>query len=446
MLIGGYDTYLELLKLELVQLEEEGYEIPAALSSEINAIGNERAWDESLEEYYKQLENLKKRPDFHFVEPSELEEIRASRPARPKLEAANIPSGALLDKLEGALTGRFVGCALGQIVEGWSMDRIADYLKKTGNYPLRDFISYRAYDAPYPPKAHLAWKENIRCMGPDDDVNYTLMGLYVLEKYGGNFTWRHVADSWNSTLPYNTICTAETQAVLNYNLRRSRCQGLDCPQVTPQCTRRCNNPYREWIGAQIRADGWAYGAAGNPELAAEYAYRDASWTHVKNGIYGEMFFAAMIAAAFHESDPEKLVRIALGVIPENCRFSRAVHQTLEWTKSEPDFTSFMRKLDSEYPKMSAVHTINNAMICLMALHYGHMDPDRSIEIAVMAGKDTDCNGATVGSIVGAVAGRKNFGGNLAEQLRNKVCPQMIGFQTCSITSLARRFLKIIRNG
>ncbi len=66
--------------------------------------------------------------------------------------------------------------------------------------------------------------------------------------------------------------------------------------MTPEYTSTNRNLYREWIGAQIRADGWGYASAGNPERAAELAYRDACWTHRANGIYGEMMFAAIMAA------------------------------------------------------------------------------------------------------------------------------------------------------
>ena len=404
MLFGGYEVPLSLLRQELIQLEEEGYIVSQAIKDKVAAYDCEKdAWNDELELIYKELENLPRQSDFKYVEPDELDEIRALRPVERGKAVTDFDHEALLDKMHGAYTGRFVGCALGQVVEGWPMDKIKDYLRKVDNYPLHDFISRKAVppeeDKNYAPATHASWKENICCMGPDDDVSYTLIGLHVMERCGRDFSWVDVA-------------------------------------------RRFNNPYREWIGAQIRADGWAYCAAGNPELAAEYAYRDASWTHVKNGIYGEMFFAAMIAASFAERNLDRLIDIALGEIPENCRLAEGIRRAQKWCRELPDFTAFVRKLDETYPTMSAVHTINNAMICIMALYYGEMNPDRSIAISVMAGKDTDCNGATVGSIVGAIAGYKNFGGTLAAQLNDRVRPDVFGFRDTSMRELAERTLKV----
>ena len=46
------------------------------------------------------------------------------------------------------------------------------------------------------------------------------------------------------------------------------------------------------------------------------------------------------------------------------------------------------------------HTNSNAMIVTMALLRGQGDFGKSICLAVQAAFDTDCNGATVGSIIG----------------------------------------------
>src|SRR5262249_49005219 len=151
------------------------------------------------------------------------------------------------------------------------------------------------------------------------------------------------------------ICTAEAQAVENLQLRSTRPGDWHCA-ATPEYTRRNRNPYREWIGAQIRADGWAWMCAGKPELAAELAYRDACWTHERNGIYGEMMFAAIQAAAFVERDPARLVEIGLSEIPSGCRLARCTRQCLAWIKQCRDFESCMHRVESALEGMSPVHT------------------------------------------------------------------------------------------
>ena len=60
----------------------------------------------------------------------------------------------------------------------------------------------------------------------------------------------------------------------------------------------------------------------------------------------------------------------------------------------------------------------------------------------MAALDTDCNGATVGSIVGAAMGRKQFNSEYADPLNDRVAVSMIGFQSCTLIELAQRHLAV----
>ena len=98
----------------------------------------------------------------------------------------------------------------------------------------------------------------------------------------------------------------------------------------------------------------------------------------------------------------------------------------------------MAKVEAALPTMSAVHTNNNAAICVLSLLYGRMDTVDAIAIGVMCGLDTDCNGATVGSIVGAAAGKKRFRPDLAARLNDTVKPNMTGFAEVTMRSLAER--------
>ena len=96
----------------------------------------------------------------------------------------------------------------------------------------------------------------------------------------------------------------------------------------------------------------------------------------------------------------------------------------------------------EYSGHGWCHTISNAMIVAASLLYGKGDYGKSICLANETGFDTDCNGATVGSIVGAIAGYKNFGGTLAAQLNDRVRPDVFGFRDTSMRELAERTLKV----
>jgi ADP-ribosylglycohydrolase len=151
-----------------------------------------------------------------------------------------------------------------------------------------------------------------------------------------------------------------------------------------------------------------------------------------------MMFAAIQAAAFVEADARSLIDIGLSEIPHDCRLARAVRQCLEWSRDCRDWESCMDRVDATYQHMNPVHTINNALICVIGMIYGGMDPDKSIAISVMCGLDTDCNGATVGSIAGAARGSAAFGGKLAGRLNDTVRPSMIGFQEVTMSQLARR--------
>jgi ADP-ribosylglycohydrolase len=252
-----------------------------------------------------------------------------------------------------------------------------------------------------------------------------------LEKYGLNFTTMNVGETWLSLLPYMQVYTAERAAY------RNLVDGLEPPETATYM-----NPYREWIGAQIRADIWGYVAPGNPDLAAELAYRDASLSHVKNGIYGEMFVSAMLSAAFVTDNIEEIISTGLSVIPRKCRLAEAINDVLRWSGQLGNWKDALNRIYGKYKSYHPVHTINNAAIVAMGLLYGEGDYERSITIAVMGGLDTDCNGATVGSIIGVMLGAKALPEKWIKPLNDTIESYVIGYNNSRISELAERTLKI----
>ena len=453
-----WNTPYSLLLAEVNAAKDEGATIPDLLAREIRQLDPiADAWNEStIWALYDQLDNLERPVSSTKSHPNDLTSIKLLRPQGPRDLKWSPTEGELLDGFHGAWLGRTTGCALGLPVEQVGVlatDRtylgrvkIRERLNSTQDWPLSDFFAANTETASTWGSNSL--RPNISHMEPDDDIHYSIAGLCIMETYGPDFSWTDVADWWISHFPLSALCTAEAQAILNYASRTARwgSDGGARSSATAEFCRRYRNPYREWIGAQIRSDPWAWVAAGNPELAAEFAFRDASWTHTANGIYGSMFFAALQSAAFVIKDPHELINIALSEIPEECDLALAIRETVAFCATANDWESAMEKLEqyvyglSEH-LMNPVHTINNACVCIVALLFGSGEPISAMSIAVMAGLDTDCNGATVGAISGALAGGSKFRNSLSAKLNNRIVTRIPGMQDLLISDLAQRTVK-----
>lgn len=436
---------LTALQIELRQAEEEGKAISDAVRAEAQtlegAIVNDREAIARAEKLYAEIQTLPQRKDFPYREPNGLEEIFSERPEPVELPLWTGGREEAFEKIYGGWLGRSAGCLLGQPVEGWRSERITGLLRESGNYPIKSYISSELplplrekYDVVDEGGAYGAkkkgWINNVSCMPEDDDTNYTVLALKLVEDYGRDFTPSDVGECWLSCLPLLHTCTAERAAYINLcNLR-----------LPPESAVFCN-PYREWIGAQIRGDLFGYINPGNPEKAAEMAWRDASISHVKNGIYGEMFASAMIASAFVLQDPEKIVLAGLGQIPKNCRLASGVRQALEWRrtgKSLDESVALLRRDWDECNPHDWCHTIPNAVLVVLGLLYGEMDFTKSIGIGTVFGFDTDCNSATIGSILGVALGEKALPEEWKDPLHDTMLSGVHGFGRIAISELAHR--------
>jgi len=362
-----------------------------------------------------------------------LEEIKKNRPQGPRTLKLQLSESELLDKIHGGWLGRCVGCVLGKPVERWTGKMIEDYLTLGNAYPLSNYFPLLKEKIPKPllfSSEQAKWTlGSINGMVRDDDTDYTIMALHVFEENGINFMPKDVGEQWLSHFPYNSLFTAEKIAYKNL------VDGFLPPE-----TATTNNPFSEWIGAQIRADLWGYASPGMPELAARFAFRDAILSHVKEGVYGAMFFSSVIAAAFSTSSIEKLLNIGLTEIPVNSEFSRMVKQMLAWSNEDEKWKDTWRRVDRSYGKLPPLHTINNAAFVLLGLLHGKGDFEKSITIAVMAGLDTDCNGATIGSILGAILGAKQLPPKWTRPIDDEIESDVLGFRHSKISDLAKRTL------
>lgn len=416
-----------LARAELVQRQEEGCDVS---DIERQLLEAEPHSTEHLQAVLVQLELLKLGPAFPYDEPSTLQEIKARRPQGPRKLAATLSDEELFDKVHGGWLGRCAGCLLGKPVEGWTRSQIERYLNVADAYPLRDYFpAVSPVPEGFPPALaeSRCLKGRITNMVRDDDTDYTILGLHILEAHGRGYTTAAVGEEWLTHLPYHLVYTAERVAY------RNLVNGLGPPATATHW-----NPYREWIGAQIRADIWGYACPGMPEVAAELAFKDAALSHTKNGIYGEMLVAAMIAAAFTTDDLGQLIQVGLSEIPETSRLAEAVRNTAAWSREHDNWEEVWEKVMAKYGRYHPVHTINNAAMVILALLKGDGDYERTITTAVMCGLDTDCNGATAGSVLGPMVGAKRLPRKWVEPLYDRITSYVAGFHELRISGLAER--------
>jgi ADP-ribosylglycohydrolase len=439
-------TCAEDLTVELLQSRDEGKDITGFEErvKQIKAMNSDDPQREiKAAEILDEMTALPVKSDFPYDEPTDLVGIMKARTADQYLLLNSLPLQfeILYDQIYGAWLGRCVGCLLGQPIEGWHKERIHGLLQESHNYPIRFYISselpeglrqkYNILDQAKVYGGRLKnWINNVRYAPEDDDTNYTIIGLKILEEYGPDFSSEDVAESWLANLPVLHLCTAERVAYRNLlNL------------IPPPSAASFRNPYREWIGAQIRADIFGYIAPGNPELAAQLAWRDASISHVKNGIYGEMFVAAMLAAAAVSADITEIIHHGLAQIPTRSRLTAAINEVFSWKENGLTWEQAIEIVHQKYDEKNPYdwcHTIPNAMIVCLGLLYGELDFGKSVGIAVMSAFDTDCNGATVGSIMGMILGAKALPEKWITPLNNQLKSGVDGFGLELISNLAKR--------
>ncbi|GAA2410532.1 ADP-ribosylglycohydrolase family protein [Streptomyces coeruleofuscus] len=336
-------------------------------------------------------------------EPTDLEKIRSACPEWPPSGCATHPRPATRQShLESAWLGRAVGCLLGKPVEKLPLEAIRQLANSTGNWPLTTYFTARGVPEDLLQKhpwnrrsAQTSLAENIDGMPEDDDLNYPLLNLLVLQRHGKSFTTTDVARTWLDELPAGRTFTAERIAY------RNLLTGLEPPH-----TARHRNPFREWIGALIRADVHGWTNPGDPAAAAEQAHRDATLTHTANGVYAAMFTAATIAqAATGEHDVHTCLRTGLTVVPPRSRLARAVHHAIGLAREHADFDTVVDELHATHaPTHHWVHAVPNTALIAAALTHADGDFSGSICRAVSGGWDTDSNGATAGSIAGLLLG------------------------------------------
>src|SRR5260370_11698055 len=261
----------------------------------------------------------------------------------------------------------------------------------------------------------------------DDDLSGTFTFLRALPDYGNTreLTSARIGQTWlNYLIEGRTILwwgglgnSTEHTAFLRLKA------GVKAPESGS--IELNGQVVAEQIGAQIFIDGWAMVAPGDPMLAADFARRAGSVSHDGEAIHAAQVIAAMEAAAFVESDLQKLLDIGLSVIPESFLVYGMIQDIRAWHQQEPDWRKAGELIEWHYGYDrygGNCHVIPNHALIILALLYGDDNFQKSLMIVNTSGWDTDCNSGNVGCLLGIKHGLRcledgpDWRGPLADRL------------------------------
>jgi ADP-ribosylglycohydrolase len=266
----------------------------------------------------------------------------------------------------------------------------------------------------------------------NDDLDLQLVWLHALEQYGPGLTCAELGQEWleHVFFPFDEYGYALT------NLRR----GLVAPVAGV-----FNNPFTNCMGSPIRSEIWAMVSPGIPEVAAYYAYQDAVVDHAGGeGVYGEMFFAAIESAIFLEQDRDQLIQIGLRYIPGDCRTALALKDLLLWHGEGKSWTEARELILEHHGDDNFTDAPQNIAFTILGWLYGESFEDAILK-ATNCGYDTDCTAATLGAILGMLLGAEGLPDKWVKPVGDRVVvsPAINGFPAPNnLDELTRRTMAI----
>ncbi len=301
----------------------------------------------------------------------------------------SVPAGAgqtisaieLFDRMRGMWLGQLIGNAAGRATEGL-------YAGAEPN-----------------PDPCVPWRTK-QVWDADDDTDIEYVALHIVDMYGFDCNSCQIAEQWLEHITADGIYLANKQA---WYLM------LD-GHVPPETGSRTYNEHWYSIDAQIGTEILGAVSPGLPHVAVDLAGRFGGVTNSGFAVHAAQFYAAMYAHAFFEPNVVQLVLKGLNAVPPSSRTAAVTTDVLDWYLQDAndavlDWRATRRKLYDKYQGADSFgryygwweSTINTGATVL-ALLYGEGDFKQTVQIAVLAGWDCDCNPATAGGLLGIIHG------------------------------------------
>lgn len=452
------ETLRERIHGVILNKKDQGYKING-LQDELDALPS--SYDDLIH-FAKNLSSLEIKKDWPYTEPNSLTEIlNEMDPSRPLGEIKKVDLEDSAKRVEAAFLGSICGCILGKPLEAQLTGQEIKFgLQKIDEWPMKKYVSKNIKSAL--PRVHNSFSETaleyIKFVAPDDDINYTIMGMLILEKFGPKFTHTNMENLWLTHLPINTTFGPERTILLKTGIEsldgmpRSRFLekgGVGGNEQLLNITseqdkdlfKHILNPGNELCGAVIRADAYGYAFPGNPSKSSELAWKDASFTHSRTGIYGSMFVAAAISCAQVMSNRKNIIETALQFVPQKSRFFERISNCYKVVSESSNWEEGYGKINTEFGEYGHCRIYQEVGMLINTFLFAKNVGD-GICIQVSQGADTDSFGATAGSLLGAYFGPGYLNEAWLTPFNDDIHTGLAWFFERSVTKLAKRMSKL----
>jgi len=240
----------------------------------------------------------------------------------------------------------------------------------------------------------------------DDDTDLEYLAQHIFLAHGLDPTGAELRDEWLAHVPISSVYVANRQARYLMNA------GF----IPPLTGSYQHNTCWHTIDAQITTESLGAIAPGLRQPAITLAGSLARITNEGLALHGAQYYAAMYAAASFESDVPTLVQLGLAAIPQSSRTAAVIRDMVAWhaqdlLDGQPDWRATRWLLYDNYVGTHAfgrhfswVESTINIGATTLALLYGDGDFEQTVQIAILAGWDSDCNPATAGGLLGLISG------------------------------------------
>jgi ADP-ribosylglycohydrolase len=396
---------------------------------------------DALAAFAEKLARVPQRADWPYVEPNELDDIWAEcDPQRPLGCIGALPAAEARKRAAAGFEASVAGCILGKPLEvNPTLAEIRSAAETTGEWPLQDYISTALVQQLG--RRHGCWKETVReriqYVAPDDDINYTILGMLLLETKGIDFTALDVMNRWLENLPPRWTWGPERTQLIKAAMRSIACT----PNESIESWAEEWNPGAELCGAAIRVDAFGFACPGRPALAAELAWRDSHWTHRRTGIYASMFVAAAIAAAYVEKDRPAIFETALKFVPRRTRFYEIMTQCRAFVREARDWLDGYERIHAKYGQYGHCMLYQELGTVMNSVCFAK-DVNEVIGMQVSQGCDTDCFGKIAGSILGVHLGPSRLDPHWLKPFNNRIHCSLANFHEQSFSAVTERISRL----